>query len=943
MKLTLSTVSLCRTPIFPINEELENVWHELKDYIQESSPAFFEVIKDYEYEALASSEPKTRFTVWKYFNRARYRATPYGNFAAFSIVPIGIGNEPNQLTLLKEPIVHRFANWQEKENISFDAKWLTYNANFLRTNTTVYECDEGLRYINVENGGFELSSVMNEKVTKAILDFCHTKRTLVELQGFLKQHGLKKAMADYLVEQLISFQLLLTDFQPNIIGTDYFSRIAYPQLAKKNDYIIAERKVLGGQLSGKNLDVLIELTGFLNKNILVNRNPSLDDFRTKFTKRFENKEIPLLIAMDPEIGVGYKSLAQDNEEDQLVQDLKTFKKEEHRSAPTIQYSTLHQFILNQFMQQKVVQLEEFTTQEVIPIVPVANTISIMLQLADNNLVVEQIGGCTANALLGRFTMANEEVTDLGRKFAEVEQQANPRVLFFDIAYQIEKNADNINRRKSIYAYEVPILSWTEKDGALDIDDIMVSVKGEEIILRSAKLGKRVVPKLASAYNYSRSDLSIYRFLSDLQHQNLHSRLGINILQAFPGLSHYHRIQYKNVILSPEKWLVPNQICNESNPGTALAMVKEWLLEIKLDRPFKCGIADQTLLFNLSIADDLIAFLLFCRNKKDLYIEEAFIPVAPIIKDEDGQPYLSEFIINLEHTGQIYQPTAVQHNSHDERQINDVFIPGEEWLYFEIYCHPTSCNTILLDIFGSLLPEFRRKIKTWFFIRYTDPSYHIRLRLQLKDPADASIILSGVSKLLKHQVTTGIISDLQLKTYRQETVRYGAGRMHLVERCFNINSDFVMELIGKSATINVLYFFSIRMMEAIWTGAYFTLEQQLLFAEGMANRFAAEMSINTDGFKKLNLGFKEFETNHLSLTMNKLQHKKMVRTEKSFLEILQTCNPSEQNKLLADLFHMHTNRLFNNDQRMHELIIYYYLTKRLKTKIGRLKKESTNII
>ena len=943
MKLTLSNVSLCRTPIFPINEELENVWHELKEYIHESSPSFFEIIKDYEYEALASSAPKTRFTVWKYFNRARYRATPYGNFAAFSIVPIVMNKEHGQPIISRQPLTHHFANWQEKENISFDAKWLTYNANSLRTNTTVYACGEELRYINVENGGFELSSVMNEKVTKAILDFCHSKRTLTELHGLVKQYGLTKAMTDYLVEQLIIFQLLITDFQPNIIGTDYFNRIAYPQLTKKNDYIIAERKLSEGQLSGKDLEILIELTGFLNRNIGVNRNPALEDFRAKFLKRFENEEIPLLIAMDPEIGVGYKSLAQDNEEDQLVQELKAFKKEEKRFAPTIQYSALHQFILNQFMQQKVVQLEDFKQEEATYSPPVANTISIMLQQADNNLVIEQIGGCTANALLGRFTMANEQVTALGKKFAAIEQESNPGVIFFDIAYQIEKNADNINRRKSIYEYELPILSWTETDGALDIDDLVVSVQGEEIILRSIKHGKRAVPKLASAYNYSRSDLAIYRFLSDLQHQNIHSRLGLNIVQAFPGLSHYHRIQYKNVILSPEKWLVPNQICNENDPAKSLAMVKEWLLDIKLDKHFKCGMADQTLLFDLSIADDLIAFLLFCRNKKDLYIEEAFIPVSPIIKDEYGNSYLSELIVNLEHTGQIYQPVKVKNDGFVHQQINNVFIPGEEWLYLEIYCHPKRSNAILLDIYSSLLPDFRKKIKSWFFIRYTDPSYHIRLRLQLKDTADGSTILTGVSKLLKHHIATGIISDLQIKTYRPETGRYGAGRMHLAERCFNIDSDFVMELVGKSAAVNDLYFFSIRMIESIWAGADFTLGQQLLFAEDMANRFATEMNIATDGFKKLNLGFKEFESIHSSLTLNKLQHKKMIRTEQSFLEVLQTCNPSEQNKLLADLFHMHTNRLFNNDQRMHELIIYYYLTKRLKTKIGRLKKESANII
>jgi len=75
----------------------------------------------------------------------------------------------------------------------------------------------------------------------------------------------------------------------------------------------------------------------------------------------------------------------------------------------------------------------------------------------------------------------------------------------------------------------------------------------------------------------------------------------------------------------------------------------------------------------------------------------------------------------------------------------------------------------------------------------------------------------------------------------------------------------------------------------------------------------------------------------------VQLRKMLRTEKSFHEVLETCSGAEKDKVLADLFHMHTNRLFNDDQRMHELIIYYYLTKRLKTKIGRLKKESSFLI
>lgn len=268
MKLTLSSVGICRSPIFSIDEKLENVWQELKTYIHESSPAFFEVIKDDDYAAFETSALKTRFTVWKYFNRAKFRATPYGNFAAFSLVPVSKTNELSRLILRHKPIVHRFANWQEKENISFDPKWLTHNAVYLRTNTTIYVCDEELRYINIENGAFELSAIMNEEITKAALDFCHDKRKLIEIQAYLNQHGLSKSMCNYLVEQLISFQLLITDFQPNIIGTDYFNRIGHIPEVKKNDYLIAERKRITGHLQEKNLQVSFILKGGMDYPLL---------------------------------------------------------------------------------------------------------------------------------------------------------------------------------------------------------------------------------------------------------------------------------------------------------------------------------------------------------------------------------------------------------------------------------------------------------------------------------------------------------------------------------------------------------------------------------------------------------------------------------------------------------------------------------------------------
>ncbi|CAM4288663.1 thiopeptide-type bacteriocin biosynthesis domain-containing protein [Pedobacter westerhofensis] len=939
MKLTFSPLSICRTPVFSVHEEPGAVWDKLKEYIHESSPAFFEVIKDLDYSGLGDLDIKIRFTIWKYFNRAKFRATPYGNFAAFSLVPVLRQEQPGQIILSASTIEHRFPNWQEKERINFDPKYLSNHALFVRTNTSGYVSGNELRYLNIEDGAFELSAISASRTITETLKFCRLQRTLSELRDFLHStHRLSFSLSNYFIEQLIGTQLLLTDFQPNITGTDYFSRLGFTFEEKKNDYIIAERKHTSGHIPEKPLHIIREIISFLNQYLVPSDNSSLKDFKTKFVKRFEQKKIPLMVAMDPEIGIGYRSLTQNKEEDQLIQDLKIYRQQVRPSANSIGYSALHQFLLNGMMQQKTVQLEQFKDEDQQNQVSLPNTFSVMLHYDGENLIIRQIGGCTANALLGRFSMASDEITFTGNNFARLEQDANPGVLFFDIAYQIEKNADNINRRKSIYEYEVPILSWSESNQIIDPDDILLSVENDELVLHSLKYKKRIVPKLASAYNYTRSDLSVYRFLSDLQHQNIRSDLNINLTEMFPGLIHYQRLQYKNVVLSPEKWLIPNHVCNWKNMEQALPACKEWLYDINLKNCFKCGFADQTLIFNPAHTEDLTAFLLFCKNRAALYIEETFISAPYPVHDDRHQPYLSEFIVNFEHRQQVYQPYPLQ-NQVDHPHIKSAFLPGEEWVYFEIYCQPGNSDALLLLIARDYLRMVKKKLKNWFFIRYGDPSYHIRLRLKARQKDDIAELVSGLSHLLSPYFKSGMVSDLQLKTYQREMERYGPERIDLVEKCFGRNSSYVLYLVGTTGTVNFYYHQSILLIEEVMHSAGFSTQEQLSFTEKMAAQFAAEIAIPSEGSKQINVGYKKFIADTEAVHPKKTNQKKITAICKYFLDVLEKCDGIEKEKMLFDLFHMHTNRLFSTDQRMHEMIMYYYLTKKIKTRIGRLQQSA----
>src|SRR6202012_583014 len=84
-EIRLMDTVICRTPVFGFNENIEQCWPFLKGIIKEASPQFSQVIDEMAHTQIGAANEKVAFSIWKYFNRARYRAPPFGNFAAVSL------------------------------------------------------------------------------------------------------------------------------------------------------------------------------------------------------------------------------------------------------------------------------------------------------------------------------------------------------------------------------------------------------------------------------------------------------------------------------------------------------------------------------------------------------------------------------------------------------------------------------------------------------------------------------------------------------------------------------------------------------------------------------------------------------------------------------------------------------------------------------------------
>lgn len=647
---------ICRTPVFPLECIFDKEWGFLKQLIKDSSPEFYRIIKGLDASEIESQPFKVRYTIWKYWNRARYRATPFGRFAALTLLPVNSSRDDDPIHVSSKMNYKEFVSWKNISHLDLSAKSIQQNATCFFVNTSFYVVGNEIRYIYNDNGTFQLTSVELQDTLLRVLQHCSTKRTKSDVNHFISELlQLSESETDELVEQLIDMQLLFTDRQPNIIGRDYFQRIGHSVNEGISTHTISERTLISGGIPRRKIERLKELIPLLSRILPITDDTDLVKFKNSFLKHYEHRlEVPLLEALDPEIGIGYLTLDNRPSESQLVNEILS-SKEEVEVFPEVVYSELHRFLLQNLDGKEPIRLEQITLgKKKDHDIRLPNTFSVVLQVTENFVVLNQVGGASAAAMAGRFTLLNESFESLGREIASFEEDTNSNVFFFDIAYSADNQVDDVNRRKHLYKFELPILTWNEGQDGLELNDIMISVVNDQIVLRSKKYNKRLVPRLATAYNYKRSELSVFRFLSDLQHQGLQTNLTLNIETLLPYLNYYPRVMYKDIVVSPSKWLIPERFYgNDQSEFEKLQELKKWLTKCEINQPFLCGRSDQKLCFDPREVEDLLFFLQFIKDKERLYIEESFLHGDSVVKDETNRSYLSEFVVNFGHTVPFY--------------------------------------------------------------------------------------------------------------------------------------------------------------------------------------------------------------------------------------------------------------------------------------------------
>ncbi|MDR2585932.1 MAG: thiopeptide-type bacteriocin biosynthesis protein [Prevotellaceae bacterium] len=281
-----------------------------------------------------------------------------------------------------------------------------------------------------------------------------------------------------------------------------------------------------------------------------------------------------------------------------------------------------------------------------------------------------------------------------------------------------------------------------------------------------------------------------------------------------------------------------------------------------------------------------------------------------------------------------------------------FFPGDSWLYIKVYTGYKTADRLLRNEIPAVVDRLldTQAISKWFFIRYSDPELHLRLRFLLTDNAKVGIPILLLNQALNRFVENDMVWKVQLDTYKREVERYGADTIEFSESLFFCDSVCFTQILnalhGEEIEVeSYRWRLALASIDYLLNDFSYNLKQKVEFVSKVKDNHAREYGLinsRSQLSNKFRTHRKEIES---LLDAQDEKHRAFhlimetrSKKQKSVCEkIIQLIPQSEKlNALLSNYTHMMMNRWFRTKQRMHEAVVYDFLLKYYKSKTAKEK-------
>lgn len=849
------------------------------DALKEASPHFWETVT-----ATKPTEEHLK-TLYKYYSRWCTRCTPFGQFSGVFTADLSDKTSFPKTTprfytepdILEKKKITRYLNETELPKACFFVNNSLYT--LAGKHYLLQYIDEKYRQISLER--FEALDAVIEAAASGI--------SYPEAEGILKSYDFTKEESAAVIRELTVEQVLYTgyEFRQSETLKDHLHRLPaaiLPESCEKIStpytFTVYPDAEIDRALIRDILEDIKKLGGLFKKE----PNARLEAFRVDFSRRFEGKEVPLCQVLDPEFGIRYGTY-------NLVPSGEIAAQLEVPPPASEAQPSLQKLLLDKYIACTTTGGDEITltSDEVKGHAPEENISSyifgsILRNGPDLRFLLKQAGGSSAVNLMSRFSLGNSTLADKLHEITRYEQSVSDALLV-EVIHLPEGKIGNVVLHAPFRDHQVCYLGH-DAGASIPLSDLLVSVSGDEVILRSKKFNQRVIPFLSHAHNYGHG-LPIYSFLGDLQPAGAQFSFDWGALKDREYLP---RVVFGRLILSRATWNLSAknfEQVRKTLPRHIAIMEADNELYLDLEQPLCRKILRDHLRKN-----ERVRVQEFLYTPESCFIDERASEIIIPVAGKNPRKYSTSAPIV---SGKSYPP-------------------GSEWLYFKLYMGPKAADKLLREKIRPFVQLLKEKglIQRWFFIRYQDPGFHLRLRFY---HGSNRHFYTTITELFYtsfgEELTTGSLHELQIAHYQPEYHRYPD--MEEAEALFMQDSERILKRLESDTE---LYRLETSLTDIHVYLSSLTLQEKVSFCQTHRDAFLQEFGTTLK--TKLNALYRE-HIDWIKDTLNAAPPEKFI--------------PSKPESL-ASYIHMHVNRNFISEARKYEMLLYHFLYRYYESALAR---------
>lgn len=830
---------------------------EVREALYLASPDLYDRLPAWEGATLGDRD-RLRMTraLVRYFTRMASRPTPFGLFAGVGIGTIG---QETRLEVSPRAVsrrVHLDMGYLEALMVHLEKDPAVRAKVRYQANTSISQSAGRLHYVETRHQGagrvYTLAAVDASLEVYEVLRRSAQPTTLAELAATLISDDVDAEEAIAFVTEMIDAQLLVSDLEVPMTGSrsldELCARIAAidERTARVLSHAAAgirdiEAAPLGVgaeayarvralleelPVSKEAAEEVLQVDMRLDSEVALGK-PVVDElaraadclfrigaaeqrplagFVKAFVERYDQQEVPLLEALDDEVGVG---LPQDPPDTMVA------------SAQSAQQAAVTRLLVSALSSGATeITLTEADVDAVAYRGPTAELpagFALMaavsaasadaLRDGDFRIVFDGGQGPSGAMFFGRFCHNDPVLASAVARQLEAEEALDPDAIHAELVHLPEGRLGNVVARPVLRRFEIPFLgrSSAPADQQLRLNDLLVSVRKDRLVLRSRRLGREVVPHLASAHNAEQQGtLPVYRFLARFERQ--HSRYAMWWPWAtLAGLPFLPRVTYGRTVLARAQWTLSSSelaILVKAQGAARVRAVRAWREQKRVPRFVQLWEADNALFVDLENPLCVDVLLNVVKQRTSLTVLEMLpTPDEAAVTSDNGRffheivvPFVRRKVEKTPARPRERTPSGLATHAGIRR-----FAPGSQWLFAKLYVGVGVADGVLREMVAPLVEQVVSAgvVERWFYLRYADPQPHIRLRF-FGDPRRlASEVLPALHLAAAPFIRDGRIWRVQLDTYEREIERYGGPLgVDLAERLFTADSTAALTLISE---------------------------------------------------------------------------------------------------------------------------------------------------